>query len=294
MAGLQELGQAAWAGLLAVVRDAAVYVDDVMAERIAWGVGTGALYERGARVVRRLPLESSTLPETDLVGFDAVRQLVIVVHALDEATMGYVHDVVGRMGSTSPRGCMVFCALSDRDHTLLPRADVDARTTSTSSHPLTASPRNLSGASAYDQFITQCESWFPPVVRKADVWTGCIVTHLEVPIAPLGSSHGFLVPVPTDAHEHARHIHLTSHLSVMLELMRAGDVDVWSCGRESAAIGTVLAQHPRRAGPDRATVILVDRDLDIATPLLHQPSVGDRIFNTLPPLAPATSDVKVV
>uniref|UniRef100_A0A674JEF9 Sec1 family domain containing 2 n=1 Tax=Terrapene triunguis TaxID=2587831 RepID=A0A674JEF9_9SAUR len=293
----------AWEQVLAKAKRAVVFVDAACAESLHWaGGGAGRLLEAGALNVKEFSSFEAGAAEQP--------KAVFVVSSL---LKGRAVDIIRDIVSLSRfQYCVVFTAVSHAVHLLAHGA------------PGGAEPEGGSQA-VFEQFEEKLCQWMGNMNYTAEV------RHAPLLLAPI-SPHLFVTPAfaslfPMTPQDLARinssrpekkkfgslndldFSSLPPELQLQIRTLVSGLNSLFEClnvREECFAIGTLSkiiagdlanysqAKNRRKTAQNRASVIFIDRTLDLTGAVGHHgDSLAEKIFSVLPRLPGHTNDVMV-
>lgn len=178
--------------------------------------------------------------------------------------------------------CTICCLASDSDHQHLQRAMGRAR----------ISPRPL------DEFASQCEEWAltSPKRDQMTPWKGVNIMSVPACGGWIGS-RAFLLPsidnlVLPDSGSEVKYCNAALKLASCLAQIQV-QADVYSVGTQSSHVAKKLVGLPKTQNPaHRASLLIVDRSVDLVGPLGHADNLAHWIFSRLE-RQPCSSDVSV-
>ncbi|CAM5108828.1 unnamed protein product [Eretmochelys imbricata] len=293
----------AWEQVLAKAKRAVVFVDAACAEGLHWaGGGAGRLLDAGALTVKEFSSFEAGAAEQP--------KAVFVVSSL---LKGRAVDIIRDIVSLSRfQYCVVFTAVSHAVHLLAHGA------------PGGAEPEGGSQA-VFEQFEEKLCQWMGNMNYTAEV------RHAPLLLAPI-SPHLFVTPAfaslfPMTPQDLARinssrpekkkfgslndldFSSLPPELQLQIRTLVSGLNSLFEClnvREECFAIGTLSkiiagdlanysqAKNRRKTAQNRASVIFIDRTLDLTGAVGHHgDSLAEKIFSVLPRLPGHTNDVMV-
>ncbi|XP_074759933.1 sec1 family domain-containing protein 2 isoform X2 [Athene noctua] len=269
---LQWVCRQAWETVLARAPRAVVFLDAASAEALHWGGGgAGELLAAGALAVRALPAEAA--------GAGAARVVFVVSGALRGGTAAAVRGVLGQGGV---RHCvLVFggeaegCGPAELEETL----------------------RRWMGEGGRAEVVPRGPPLLAPVSAEL-----CLLPALAALLPPLSGPGG---PGPAEGGLGA----LPAELRVAVRAL-VGDLDAFFTAlglrEESFAVGALSrviaaelascapARNRRRTATNKASVIFVDRTLDLVGAVGHHgDNLAEKVLSVLPKLPGHKTDVMV-
>ncbi|CAG5135876.1 unnamed protein product [Candidula unifasciata] len=287
-----------WEEVRLKVKHAIIYMDAKMAELLHWSGGIDILFSAGAVDVR----EFSSFEASEESQKKAV---FIISSSLTDVTVEIIRDVVSR---SHFQYVVVMTTVSPVLHPGVAFADSDT---------------------VFSQFEEKVSEWMgnmnytSEVIHVplfcAEVCPGFVIAPAFSSMFPLLQSDVKQIAYQYSschmetkkmaALEDLELLHLPDNLQVQIQLLASGlhawlqgmDVreDIFSIGNTSRLVATELDSYPpararRKTVQNRASLVLVDRTLDIASAVTHQfDTLMDRIRNTLPTLQGHNNDCQV-
>ncbi|CAJ1059978.1 sec1 family domain-containing protein 2 [Xyrichtys novacula] len=293
-----RFSQLMWEKVLSKVKKAVVFMDDACAEALHWSGGATLLLEAGARNLKQF----SSFEACDV---NEPKAVFVVSTLLKGRTVDIIKDIISL---SHLQYCVVFTTVAHSVHLLANNVSTE-----------------LEGNPVFEQFEEKLCEWMGNMNYTAEVM------HVPVVFAPVSKQ---LLLTPTFAHlfpllsadleavnakrpEKKRFGSLvdidTHSLPVELQLhiksLAAGLNSVFEATgtrEESFAVGPMsriiageLANHPqaknrRKTAPNRASIIFVDRTLDLTGAAGHHgDNLVEKILTVLKPLPGHVTDVQV-
>ncbi|XP_069712152.1 sec1 family domain-containing protein 2 isoform X2 [Phaenicophaeus curvirostris] len=269
---LRRVCRQAWEPVLARALRAVVFLDSAAAEALHWGCGgAGELLAAGALAVRALPAAAGAA--------GAARAVFVVSGALRGGTAAAVRAVLGQ-------GAVRHCVLV-----------TGGEAEGGGQAELEGTLRRWMGEGGRAEVVPRGPPLLAPVSAEL-----CLLPALQVLLPPLPGSGG---TGPAEAG-------LGALPSELREVVRAlvGDLDALFAAlglrEESFAVGTLSrviaaelasytpARNRRRMASNKASVVFVDRTLDLAGAVGHHgDNLAEKILSVLPKLPGHKTDVMV-
>ncbi|KYO46000.1 sec1 family domain-containing protein 2 [Alligator mississippiensis] len=292
----------AWEPVLAKARRAVVFLDAACAESLHWG-GGGA-----ARLLAAGALRVKELSSFEAGGPGQPKALFVVSGLLRGRTADTIHDV---LSLSSFQYCVVFTAASPAAHLLAQRGGAEHDTGG--------------AAAAFELFEEKMCQWMGNLGYTAEV------LHVPLLLAPV-SAHLFVMPafsslfplMPEDlpclnsSRPEKRKLSnlsdldfalLPTELQLQIRMLVSGLnalFEFLDVREESFAIGTLskviagdlanyaLAKNRRKTAQGRASVIFIDRTLDLTGAVGHHgDNLAEKVLSVLPKLPGHANDVMV-
>ncbi|KAI1888709.1 hypothetical protein AGOR_G00171520 [Albula goreensis] len=296
--GLSSYPRQMWDKVLSKVRKAVVFMDDRCTESLHWNGGATSLLEAGARNLKQFS-------SFEAGGDNEPKAVFVVSTLLKGRTADIIKDII-RLSHF--QYCVVFTAVPHSVHLLANNVTAE-----------------LEGNPVFEQFEEKLCEWMGDMNFTAEV------LHAPVDLAPvapqllLAPAFGDLFPLLSEDLEavNARRpdkkklgsladldIHalppelqvriktLASALNAMFEFTSTRE-ESFALGPMSRIIAGELASHTqaklrRKAAPNRATIVFIDRTLDLTGAAGHHgDSLVEKILSVLPALPGHKSDVQV-
>lgn len=291
--------------ILTYVYNAVVFIDNASAEVIHWSLGANKLFEAGARNLKEFSSFESG-DKTDLRG------VFIVNDVLLDTSEKIIYDIIS---NSHFKNCVVITTVSQSLHQHL----------STSTRTSDAQPSEGEGNYFFKDLESKIMTWMKHEGSHAEV------VHVPLSFASICSSL-FLVPAFSDfwpvLHSDVPRLaktvtqlerkeilsvddltldilpenrqtvikKLVSTLSSLFEELDVNE-EVYCLGATSRIVATELAglqsaKARRKAATKKASLLIVDRTLDLSGPTgHHRDSFLDKIFSLLPSLPGHKADV---
>ncbi|XP_008297500.1 sec1 family domain-containing protein 2 [Stegastes partitus] len=287
-----------WEKVLSKVKKAVVFLDDRCAEALHWNGGAAALLEAGARNLKQFSsFEACSVNEPKAV--------FVVSTLLKGRTVDIIKDIISL---SHFQYCVVFTTVAHSVHLLANNVTGE-----------------MEGNPVFEQFEEKLCEWMGNMNYTAEVM------HVPVVFAPVSQQ---LVVLPTFAHlfpllspdldtinakrpEKKKfgslsdvdihslpaelQIEVKSLASVLNSMFEATGTreESFAVGPMSRLIAGELASHPqaknrRKAAPNKASIIFVDRTMDLTGAVGHHgDNLVERILTVLKPLPGHVTDVQV-
>ncbi|KAM9848488.1 sec1 family domain-containing protein 2 [Aulostomus maculatus] len=287
-----------WERVLAKVKKAVVFLDDRCAEALHWSGGAAALLEAGARNVKQFS-------SFEACGENEPKAVFVVSTLLKGRTVDIIKDI---LSLSRFQYCVVFTTVAHSVHLLANNVTAE-----------------LEGNPVFEQFEEKLCEWMGNMNYTAEVMhvpaVFAPVSHqllltptfahlfpllspdLEVINArrPEKKRFGSLVDVdmhalPTELQLQIRS--LASALNSMFEATGTRE-ESFAVGPMSRIIAGELASHPqaknrRKTAPNKASIIFVDRTMDLTGAVGHHgDNLAEKILTMLQPLPGHVTDVQV-
>ncbi|XP_056621181.1 sec1 family domain-containing protein 2 [Triplophysa dalaica] len=287
-----------WEKVLSKINKAVVFMDDRCMESLHWTGGASLLFDAGARNIKQLSSFESG-------GENDPKAAFVVSTVLKGRTADIIKDIISL---SSFRYCVVFTSVPHSVHLL--------------GNNLTG---DLEGNTVFEQFEEKLCEWMGDMNYTAEVM------HAPVVFAPL-SQHLHLLPafsdlfplldvdletinkkkpekrrfgslVDVDMHSLTPELQiqikcLASDLNALFEFINTRE-ESFSVGPMSRLIAGELANLPqaknrRKAAPNKASIVFVDRTLDLTGAVGHHgDNLAEKILSVLPQLPGHVTDVQV-
>lgn len=287
-----------WQKVLSKVKQAVVFMDDRCAEALHWIGGAAALFEAGARNLKQFSSFESS-------GVNEPKAVFVVSTLLKGTTVDILKDIISL---SHFQYCVVFTTVAHSVHLL-----ANSVTTEMEGNPV------------FEQFEEKLCEWMGNMNYTAEVM------HVPVVFAPVSQqllltpafAHLFplLSPdlekinakrpekkrfgslVDIDMHSLSLELQieiksLASALNAMFEATSTRE-ECFAVGPMSRIIAGELATHPqaktrRKTAPNKASIIFVDRTMDITGAVGHHgDNLVEKILTVLKPLPAHVTDVQV-
>ncbi|XP_009897606.2 sec1 family domain-containing protein 2 [Dryobates pubescens] len=270
---LRRVCQQAWEPVLARASRAVVFLDAACAEALHWGGGgAGELLAAGALAVRALPAETGEAAASGRVVF-------VVSGPLRGGTAAAVRGVLDQ---GAVRHCVLVCGGEAEDGE---QAEMEETL------------RRWMGESGRVEVVLRGPPLLAPVSAEL-----CLLPGLATFLPPLPGSGG---PGPVEAGLGALSAELRAAMRALV-----GDLDALFTAlglrEECFAVGTLSrvvaaelasyapARNRRRMGTNKASIVFVDRTLDLAGAVGHHgDNLAEKILSVLPKLPGHKTDVMV-
>ncbi|XP_006630198.2 sec1 family domain-containing protein 2 [Lepisosteus oculatus] len=296
--GLVTFPRQAWDSVLSKVKKAVVFMDDRCCESLHWCGGTEMLLAAGACNVKQFSsFEAGSANEPKAV--------FVVSTLLKGRTADTIRDIIGL---SSFQYCVVFTAVAHSVHLQASSASPEAE-----------------GRPAFEQFEDRLCEWMGDMNYTAEVMHAPLVFAPVSPHLLVAPACGGLFPLLSrdlelinrarpdkkklaslaDADMHS----LPPELRVQIRTLVSGLSSMFDClntreecfavGPTSRLIAGELANHPqaknrRKAAPNKASIVFIDRTLDLAGAVGHHgDSLVEKILSALPELPGHRNDVLV-
>uniref|UniRef100_A0A4W6CGL9 Sec1 family domain containing 2 n=1 Tax=Lates calcarifer TaxID=8187 RepID=A0A4W6CGL9_LATCA len=287
-----------WEKVLSKVKKAVVFMDDKCTEALHWSGGAAALLEAGARNLKQFS-------SFEACGANEPKAVFVVSTLLKGRTVDIIKDIISL---SHFQYCVVFTTVAHSVHLLANNVTAE-----------------MEGNPVFEQFEEKLCEWMGNMNYTAEVM------HVPVVFAPVSQQ---LVLTPTFAHlfplllpdleminarrpEKKRFgnlididMHslpaelqleiksLASALNTMFEATATRE-ETFAVGPMSRIIAGELASHPqaknrRKTAPNKASIIFVDRTMDLTGAVGHHgDSLVEKILTVLKPLPGHVTDVQV-
>lgn len=296
--GLLSFPGQTWEKVLSKVKKAVVFMDDRCSESLHWNGGAALLFEAGARNIKQFS-------SFEAGAHNEPKAVFVVNTVLKGRTADIIKDIISL---SHFQYCVVFTTVPHSIHLLANNVSAD-----------------LEGNPVFEQFEEKLCEWMGDMNYTGEVM------HAPVVFAPL-TQHLHLLPAFSDLFP-LLDVDLKSINEKRPEKKRFGslmDVDVhslppelqiqiktlvstlnglfefistreesFSVGPMSRLIATELANHPqaknrRKTAPNKASVVFVDRTLDLTGAVGHHgDNLAEKILSVLPQLPGHVTDVQV-
>ncbi|XP_034437772.1 sec1 family domain-containing protein 2 [Hippoglossus hippoglossus] len=287
-----------WEKVLSKVKKAVVFMDDECAEALHWSGGAAALLEAGARNVRQFS-------SFEACGANEPKAVFVVSTLLKGRTVDVIKDV---LSLSHFQYCVVLTTVAHSVHLLANKVTAE-----------------MEGTPVFEQFEEKLCEWMGNMNYTAEVM------HVPVVFAPVSQQllltpmfahlfpllgpdlatinekrpekkrFGSLVDVDMNCLPAELQIEiksLTSALNAMFEATGTKE-ESFSVGPMSRIIAAELASHPqaksrRKTAPNKASIIFVDRTMDLTGAVGHHgDNLAEKILTVLKPLPGHVTDVQV-
>uniref|UniRef100_A0A8B9MZN2 Sec1 family domain-containing protein 2 n=1 Tax=Accipiter nisus TaxID=211598 RepID=A0A8B9MZN2_9AVES len=275
---LRRVCRQAWEPVLARARRAVVFLDAASAEALHWGGGgAGELLAAGALAVRALPAEAAAAAAAAAEG--AARAVFVVSGALRGGTAAAVRGVLGQ-------GAVRHCVLVS-----------GGEAEGGGPAELEETLRRWMGEGGRAEVLPRGPPLLAPVSAEL-----CLLPALAALLPPLPGPGG---PGPAEVGPAALPAELRAAVRALV-----GDLDALFTAlglrEESFAVGALSrvvaaelasyapARNRRRTAANKASVVFVDRTLDLAGAVGHHgDNLAEKILSVLPKLPGHRTDVMV-
>ncbi|XP_062280132.1 sec1 family domain-containing protein 2 [Scomber scombrus] len=287
-----------WERVLSKVKKAVVFMDDKCAEALHWNGGAAALFEAGARNLKQFS-------SFEACGANEPKAVFVVSTLLKGTTVDIMKDIIAL---SHFQYCVVFTTVSHSVHLLANNVTTE-----------------LEGNPVFEQFEEKLCEWMGNMNYTAEVM------HVPVVFAPV-SQQLFLTPtfahlfplllpdleainakrpekkrfgslIDLDIHSLPAELQieiksLASALNSMFEATGTRE-ESFAVGSMSRIIAGELASHPqaknrRKTAPNKASIIFVDRTMDLTGAVGHHgDNLVEKILTMLKPLPGHVTDVQV-
>ncbi|XP_029356752.1 sec1 family domain-containing protein 2 isoform X1 [Echeneis naucrates] len=287
-----------WEKVLSKAKKAVVFMDDKCAEALHWSGGAAALMEAGARNLKQFS-------SFEACGENEPKAVFVVSTLLKGRTVDIIKDIISL---SHFQYCVVFTTVSHSVHLLANNVTAE-----------------MEGTPVFEQFEEKLCEWMGNMNYTAEVM------HVPVVFAPVSQqllltptfSHLFplLQPdleslnakrsekkrfgslVDIDMHSLPAELQieiksLTSALNAMFEAASTRE-ESFAVGPMSRIIAGELASHPqaknrRKTAPNKASIIFVDRTMDLTGAVGHHgDNLAEKILTMLKRLPGHVTDVQV-
>ncbi|KAM6313431.1 sec1 family domain-containing protein 2 [Aegotheles albertisi] len=268
---LRRACRQAWEPVLARARRAVVFLDAACAEALHWGGGgAGELLAAGALAVRALPAEA---------GAGAPRVVCVVSGALRGGTAAAVRGVLGR---GAVRHCVLVCG---------------GEAEGEGPAELEETLRRWMGEGGHAEAVLRGPPLLAPVSAEL-----CLLPALATLSPPLpgpgapGPAEVGLGALPAELRAAVRG--LVGDLDALFAALGLRE-ESFAVGALSRVLATELASYAparnrRRVATNKASIVFVDRTLDLAGAVGHHgDSLAEKILSVLPKLPGHKTDVMV-
>ncbi|XP_041646387.1 sec1 family domain-containing protein 2 [Cheilinus undulatus] len=293
-----RLPQQMWEKVLSKVKKAVVFMDDRCAEALHWSGGAALLLEAGARNVKQFS-------SFEACGENEPKAVFVVSSLLKGRTVDIIRDIISL---SHFQYCVVFTTVAHSVHLLANNVSAE-----------------MEGSPVFEQFEEKLCEWMGNMNYTAEVM------HVPILFAPVSQQ---LLLTPTFAHlfpllspdleainakraEKKRFgslidadVHsLPVELQLEIKSLAAALNSVFEATgtrEESFAVGPMsrmiageLANHPqaknrRKTAPNKASIIFVDRTMDLTGAVGHHgDNLVEKILTVLRPLPGHATDVQV-
>ncbi|XP_039984453.1 sec1 family domain-containing protein 2 [Xiphias gladius] len=287
-----------WEKVLSKVKKAVVFMDDKCAEALHWSGGAAALLEAGAKNLKQFS-------SFEACGANEPKAVFVVSTLLKGRTVDIIKDIISL---SHFQYCVVFTTVAHSVHLLANNVTAE-----------------MEGNPVFEQFEEKLCEWMGNMNYTAEV------LHVPVVFAPV-SQQLLLTPtfadlfpllspdletinakrpekkrfgslIDIDIHSLPAELQieiksLTSVLNAMFEATGTRE-ESFAVGPMSRIIAGELASHPqaknrRKTAPNKASIIFVDRTMDITGAVGHHgDNLAEKILTVLKPLPGHLTDVQV-
>ncbi|KAF7658534.1 hypothetical protein LDENG_00011500 [Lucifuga dentata] len=287
-----------WEKVLSKVKKAVVFMDEQCAEALHWIGGAAALFEAGARNLKQFS-------SFEACGVNEPKAVFVVSTLLKGRTVDIIKDIISL---SHFQYCVVFTTVAHSVHLLANNVATE-----------------LEGKLVFEQFEEKLCEWMGnmnytaevmhvPVVF-APVTQRLLLTPTFADLFPLLSPDlhsinakrpekkrfGSLVDVDFHSLPPELQIEIKSLASALNSMFEASGTreESFAVGPMSRLIAGELAKHPqaknrRKTAPNKASVIFVDRTMDITGAVGHHgDNLVEKILTVLKPLPGHVTDVQV-
>ncbi|XP_076009634.1 sec1 family domain-containing protein 2 [Genypterus blacodes] len=287
-----------WDKVLSKVNKAVVFMDDRCAETLHWSGGAAALLEAGARNLKQFSSFEAS-------GVNEPKAVFVISTLLKGTTVDIIKDI---LSLSHFQYCVVITSVSHSVHLLANHVAAE-----------------LEGSPVFEQFEEKLCEWMGNMNYTAEVM------HVPVVFAPVTQQllltpsfadlfpllspdlqainakrpekkrFGSLVDVDMNSLPPELQIQIKSLASVLNSMFEASSTreESFAVGPMSRLIAGELASHPqaktrRKTAPNKASIIFVDRTMDLTGAVGHHgDSLADKILTVLEPLPGHVTDVQV-
>ncbi|XP_022607173.1 sec1 family domain-containing protein 2 [Seriola dumerili] len=287
-----------WEKVLSKVKKAVVFMDDKCAEALHWNGGTAALLEAGARNLKQFS-------SFEACGANEPKAVFVVSTLLKGRTVDIIKDIISL---SHFQYCVVFTTVAHSVHLLANNVTAE-----------------MEGNPVFEQFEEKLCEWMGNMNYTAEVM------HVPLVFAPVSQqllltpTYAHLFPllspdletlnakrpekkrfgslIDIDVHSVPAELQieirsLTSALNAMFEATGTRE-ESFAVGPMSRIIAGELANHPqaknrRKTAPNKASIIFVDRTMDLTGAVGHHgDNLAEKILTVLKPLPGHVTDVQV-
>ncbi|KAM7388591.1 hypothetical protein PAMP_024756 [Pampus punctatissimus] len=287
-----------WEKVLSKVKKAVVFMDDKCAEALHWCGGAAALFEAGAKNLKQFS-------SFEACGVNEPKAVFVVSTVLKGRTLDIMKDIISL---SHFQYCVVFTTVAHSVHLLANNVTTE-----------------MEGNPVFEQFEEKLCEWMGNMNYTAEVM------HVPVVFAPVSQqllltptfSHLFPLLLPDlevinakrpekkrfgslidiDIHSLPAELQieiksLASALNSMFEATGTRE-ESFTVGPMSRIIAGELANHPqaknrRKTAPNKASIIFVDRTMDLTGAVGHHgDNLVEKILTVLKPLPGHVTDVQV-
>ncbi|XP_030627542.1 sec1 family domain-containing protein 2 [Chanos chanos] len=287
-----------WEKVLSKVKKAIVFMDDRCSESLHWNGGAASLFEAGARNVKQFS-------SFEAGGENEPKAVFVVSTLLKGKTADIIKDIICL---SHLQYCVVFTAVPHSIHLLANNVTAE-----------------LDGNPVFEQFEEKLCEWMGDMNYTAEVM------HVPLTFAPVSPQlllapafadlfpllstdledinrkrpekkrFGSLIDVDMHSLPPELQIHikaLASSLNAMFEFTNTRE-ESFAVGPMSRLIAAELANNPqaknrRKAAPNKASIVFIDRTLDLTGAVGHHgDNLVEKILSVMPVLPGHTTDVQV-
>ncbi|KAM7410390.1 hypothetical protein PAMA_001705 [Pampus argenteus] len=287
-----------WEKVLSKVKKAVVFMDDKCAEALHWCGGAAALFEAGAKNLKQFS-------SFEACGVNEPKAVFVVSTVLKGRTVDIMKDIISL---SHFQYCVVFTTVAHSVHLLANNVTAE-----------------MEGNPVFEQFEEKLCEWMGNMNYTAEV------VHVPVVFAPVSQqllltptfSHLFPLLLPDleainakrpekkrfgslidiDIHSLPAELQieiksLSSALNSMFEATGTRE-ESFTVGPMSRIIAGELANHPqaknrRKTAPNKASIIFVDRTMDLTGAVGHHgDNLVEKILTVLKPLPGHVTDIQV-
>ncbi|XP_051511424.1 sec1 family domain-containing protein 2-like [Myxocyprinus asiaticus] len=287
-----------WEKVLSKVKKSVVFMDDRCSESLHWNGGAALLFEAGARNIKQFS-------SFEAGGQNEPKAVFVVSTVLKGRTADIIKDIISL---SHFQYCVVFTAVPHSIHLLANSVTSD-----------------LEGNPVFEQFEEKLCEWMGDMNYTAEVMYAPVVfapLTQQLHLLPAFSDIFPLLEVDLDAINEKRpekrrfgslmdvDMHslppelqiqiktLASVLNALFEFINTRE-ESFSVGPMSRLIAGELASHPlaknrRKAAPNKASIVFVDRTLDLTGAVGHHgDNLVEKILAVLPQLPGHVTDIQV-
>ncbi|XP_071395165.1 sec1 family domain-containing protein 2 [Centroberyx affinis] len=287
-----------WGKVLSKVKKAVVFMDDKCAESLHWNGGAATLFEAGARNLKQFS-------SFEACGENEPKAVFVVSTLLKGRTIDIIKDIISL---SRFQYCVVFTTVAHSVHLVANNVTTE-----------------LEGNPVFEQFEEKLCEWMGDMNYTAEVMHAPVVfapvsqqllltptfAHLFPLLSPDLESINAKRPekkrfgslVDIDVHSLPSELQieiksLASALNAMFEATGTRE-ESFAVGPMSRIIAGELANHPqaknrRKTAPNKASVIFVDRTMDLTGAVGHHgDNLAEKILTVLKPLPGHVTDVQV-
>ncbi|KAK0155809.1 Sec1 family domain-containing protein 2 [Merluccius polli] len=272
-----------WDRVLAKVKKAVVFMDDHCVESLHWNGGAAALFAAGARNLKRFSSFESC-------GENEPKAVFVVSTLLKGRTVDIIKDVISL---SRLQYCVVCTTVSHSVHLLANSVSVE-----------------MEGSPVFDQLEEKLCEWMGNMNYTAEVMHAPVVFAPVSPQLLLAPAFARLFPllapdleaVNAKRPEKKRFAGVADSLaSALNSLFEAACTreESFAVGPMSRLVAAELANHPqaknrRKTAPNKASIIFVDRTMDLTGAVGHHgDNLVEKILTVLDPLPGHVTDIQV-